>query len=564
MGQSPSEPEAFMGKPTVISLFSGAGGLDYGLEAAGYATAVAVDFDSDACATLRASRDWTVLEKDLVSLSPAAIRSAVGLSVGEADLLAAGPPCQPFSRASAWARGAPARIDDPRAQTLIAFMSAWRDALPRVVLMESVPGFVHRGSSDALGYVEREIAAINRSAATEYRAQWAVLNAADYGVPQVRRRFVLVAARDGDTFEFPRPTHRRSGRLPPGGPSTAPYRTTWDALGDLSTSEMGLEPTGRWASLLPSIPEGENYLFHTERGDGAPLFGWRRRYWSFLLKLAKGRPSWTIPAEPGPATGPFHWENRRLSTRELSRLQTIPDDVEVVGSYRSAHRQLGNAVPSLLAEVVGRAIGEQFLDQPASQHEPELLPVDRGSTPPPERPAPVPSIYLSLADADTAHPGTALGRAAVARARPTLVPAPTTPATAAVVRANRSQDTRPERKLRSVLHARGYRFRKSFRIGLEGGSVRADIVFPRRRLVVFVDGCFRHQCPWHGNVHRAHSRYWGPKLARNVERDRRVSQTLERAGWDVVRIWEHVNSEDAADRVESLLKSEFSHALKDA
>src|SRR5260221_13645095 len=109
------------------------------------------------------------------------------------------------------------------------------------------------------------------------------------------------------------------------------------------------------------MPEGDNYLWHADRCGGKPLFGWRRRYWSFLLKLAKARPSWTIQAQPGPAIGPFHWDNRYLSMRELCRLQTFPDDVHVVGTRASIQKQLGNAVPSLLAEVMAREMRGQMV-----------------------------------------------------------------------------------------------------------------------------------------------------------------------------------------------------------
>ncbi|MXY87965.1 MAG: very short patch repair endonuclease [Dehalococcoidia bacterium] len=124
------------------------------------------------------------------------------------------------------------------------------------------------------------------------------------------------------------------------------------------------------------------------------------------------------------------------------------------------------------------------------------------------------------------------------------------------MRGNRSSDTRPERRLRSELHRRGHRFRKSYRISFKGGSARADIVFPGHRLAVFVDGCFWHQCPWHGNVPRANSSYWAPKLARNVERDKRVKSALEDEGWRVLRIWEHVQPPDAADQVAQALATE--------
>src|SRR5207249_5448445 len=142
----------------------------------------------------------------------------------------------------------------------------------------------------------------------------AVLNAASYGVPQLRSRFFFVAGRDGQRFVSPPATHgppSDEALLIPGG--LEPYRTAWDAIGGLEP-EAGedVEVRGKWAELLPSIPEGQNYLWHTSRGEGLPLFGWRRRYWNFLLKLAKDRPSWTLQAQPGPAVGPFHWTSRRL------------------------------------------------------------------------------------------------------------------------------------------------------------------------------------------------------------------------------------------------------------
>ena len=166
---------------------------------------------------------------------------------------------------------------------------------------------------------------------------------------------------------------------------------------------------GKWAELLPSIPEGLNYLWHTERGDGEPLFGWRRRYWSFLLKLAKDKPSWTIQAQPGPGTGPFHWDNRRLSMRELCRLQTFPDDVSVTGVYRAVHKQVGNAVPSLLGEILGRAIRTQLLGDAPMRSPLQLLPPDRSPAPRAAKPADVPRKFRHLRGDHEAHPGTGLG-----------------------------------------------------------------------------------------------------------------------------------------------------------
>jgi DNA (cytosine-5)-methyltransferase 1 len=237
-------------------------------------------------------------------------------------------------------------------------------------------------------------------------------------VPQSRRRLFLIGARDGRPFRFP----RSLAEIVPGeqpqraADGTSYYRNAWDALAD-----VGPEPSedlalrGKWGGLLPSIPDGQNYLWHTERGGGLPLFGWRRRYWGFLLKLAKARPSWTIQAQPGPAIGPFHWSNRRLSRRELCRLQTFPDHVQIVGNLASVQRQVGNAVPSLLAEILGREILAQFFDRPRPSSPPSLLPPRREVIPAPEPLAPVPTAYRALVGEHAPHPGTGKGPAAVAR-----------------------------------------------------------------------------------------------------------------------------------------------------
>ena len=245
-----------------------------------------------------------------------------------------------------------------------------------------------------------------------------VVSAAEYGVPQLRERVILTAARDGKRFHFPAPTHRSPDEVTTDlFERTLPaYRTAWDALADVhpDPSEC-LELRGKWADLLPSIPEGSNYLHHTDRGKGLPLFGWRRRYWSFLLKLAKNRPSWTVQAQPGPAVGPFHWENRRLSMRELCRLQTFPDNVTIIGGRTSQQRQLGNAVPSLLAEVLGRAIRQQLLGLPLPEGDLKLLPPDRSPAPAPETETPVPHKFRKLVGRHEAHPGTGKGYGARSR-----------------------------------------------------------------------------------------------------------------------------------------------------
>jgi DNA mismatch endonuclease (patch repair protein) len=129
-------------------------------------------------------------------------------------------------------------------------------------------------------------------------------------------------------------------------------------------------------------------------------------------------------------------------------------------------------------------------------------------------------------------------------------PRASSPGRSANMRAIRRTDTKPEIVLRQALHKLGYRYRKDYRLDLDGGRrVRPDIAFTARRVAVFVDGCFWHACPEHGRNPAVNDWYWAPKLRRNVERDRTADETLAGAGWQVVRIWEHVGLEDAVAAV---------------
>ncbi len=398
----------------LISLYTGAGGLDLGFEAAGFETAVAVELDPEAVATLRYNRRWPVLGRDIHSITSEELLETAGLGVGEADALIGGPPCQPFSKSGYWSSGDTLRLDDPRAGTLGAYLRVLRDTLPKTFLLENVPGLIYQKKSEGLELIARTIQKINRDCGTSYKLAVAKLNAADYGVPQIRERVLVVGARDGHDFSFPAPTHiQPDGNSLPLG--LRPYATAWDAIGDLQEDDdPELQARGKWADLLPSIPEGENYLWHTERGGGLRLFGWRRRYWSFLLKLAKALPSWTVQAQPGPAIGPFHWKSRRLSARELCRLQTVPDGYAVLGNVASVQRQLGNAVPSALAEVLARAMRRQLLGDKISLDS-RLIPTPRLPIPDPEPVRTVPFKYRHLVGNHEAHPGTGQGYAASRR-----------------------------------------------------------------------------------------------------------------------------------------------------
>lgn len=401
-----------------ISLYTGIGGLDFGFEAAGFNTVCAVDIDDAACRTVRLNRSWPVLQGSIHDIASKQILATAGVCPGEIDALIGGPPCQPFSKSSYWVNGDAARLDDPRADTLAAYLRVLRDTKPRVFLLENVFGLAYKGKDEGLDSLLKGISAINHIAGTNYTASWKVLNSVDYGVPQSRERVFLIGSRNGTPFSFPPSSHglRKDGLLFDAG--LEPYRTAWDAIGDLPKDSEGssLQVGGKWGELLPSIPEGKNYLWHTNRGGGKQIFGWRTRYWSFLLKLKKDQPSWTIQAQPGSATGPFHWRNRRLSAQEMCRLQTFPDEIKFDCSRNEMQKMLGNAVPSLLAEVLALEIRQQLLQDLSRKRKLQLLPAVRTPVPPEEPLAPLAKKYRHLIGQHPDHPGEGKGKSARGRA----------------------------------------------------------------------------------------------------------------------------------------------------
>jgi DNA mismatch endonuclease, patch repair protein len=133
-------------------------------------------------------------------------------------------------------------------------------------------------------------------------------------------------------------------------------------------------------------------------------------------------------------------------------------------------------------------------------------------------------------------------------------PHPSSPAASSVMRGNRKADTQPEVRIRKELHRLGLRFRKYLAIEAFDIVVKPDVVFPSHRLAVFIDGCFWHSCPLHGTKPQTNSRYWAAKLARNQSRDAKVGERLSAAGWNVVRIWEHVPVDKAAALIQKAMQ----------
>lgn len=354
---------------SAISLFSGAGGLDLGIEAAGFRTMSAVEWDEDAADTMEKNGPTffpALREVVRADLYPLAISSGGGITTRDIlragglkgrerpDLLVGGPPCVAFSKSGFWLDWKRDAID-PAASLLQAYTKVLAEAKPRFFMLENVYAltFDNKASRPAFNRLLSEIEAAG------YQCHWRVFNAADYGVPQARPRLFILGARKGEKLpDLPEATHHGQWerRTTSGGP--LPHVTTGEVLVNLVTEPEREEVVrGRWGHLLPDIPPGENYLhFTAERGHSDPIFEWRSRYWSFLLKLDPGKPAPTIQAHPGPNVGPFHWDNRRLRVPELRRLFTFPDDYGLVGRRPSIQAQLGNSVPPLLAQRIAELV----------------------------------------------------------------------------------------------------------------------------------------------------------------------------------------------------------------
>jgi DNA (cytosine-5)-methyltransferase 1 len=344
-----------------VSLFSGCGGLDLGLERSGFKTVFASDLEP-LCATSYQQNFPGVpfFEGNAASLDRDTLASySNGEALKSIDLLAGGPPCPPFSKSRFYRKEKPrAMEDDVGEETISAYLKVLEAVKPRAFILENVAGMAYKVHGSALEHI------LNTAEGLGYTLASKVLNAADYGVPQMRERFFVVGM-IGSEFQFPEPTHVKSPSNDLLSIGRTPWVTAGEAIGDLDTEENA-DDTGHFAGgkhhdLLRQVPPGDNYLFFTEkRGHPNPQFEWRSRYWSFLLKLSPDLPSWTIQARRSNNMGPLHWRNRILRIEEVMRLQTFPDDWYLAGTIEQQWRQVGNAVPPLLAEALGRAIADQL------------------------------------------------------------------------------------------------------------------------------------------------------------------------------------------------------------
>lgn len=363
-------------KLPVISLFTGAMGLDLGLEQVGFETRVAVECDKYAAETIRANRpNIHVLEAKIETLTTEQILDAAGLKVGEAFLVVGGPSCQAFSTV-----GKRGSFTDDRGTLFRHFLRIVEEAKPKFFIMENVKGIIsaaikhrplnERGpghppltSEELLGsaftIVAREISALGGYTAFD------LLNSADYGVPQKRDRIVFIGSLDGLKIEIPKPTHAKIAT-----DELKAWVNLRDALEGLEeTKQQYVNLPANTSKYITQIAAGSNWrslapeLQKDAIGEGA-YRSWGGRT-GFLRRLAWDAPSPALTTSPiNKATLFAHPEkNRPLSIQEYARIQGFPDSWVFKGPVSAIYKQIGNAVPIGLGKVIGETVLKAHTDQ---------------------------------------------------------------------------------------------------------------------------------------------------------------------------------------------------------
>lgn len=381
---------------TTIDLFAGAGGMSRGLEMAGFEVKAAIESVPRAAKTheLNFPR-CKVTSGDIQEFEPSRFAQTSDILPGQIDLLAGGPPCQTFSTIGRAKIGSikseTAEKADPRNYLFKNFFDYVSYYQPRVFVMENVPAI----RSKYKGQLFSRILSIVDE--LDYEVHISTLNAADFGVPQTRKRLFVVGTQKGMNFAFPKPTHYDPDDLVDGehcSEGLSPYLTVKDALSDLPEVWDGCREhympyrsaaTSDYQSLLRSEngsvgnntcrmsnERAKKVFKHMRQGDKymdlppdvRKILPFREDIFHDRLKrLRNDKPSWTVLAHIG-MDGYMYihpTETRTLSVREAARIQSFDDKFEFVGNMREQYVQVGNAVPPLLAKAIGASIAECLL-----------------------------------------------------------------------------------------------------------------------------------------------------------------------------------------------------------
>lgn len=367
------ECSQYIGKLTAFSIFSGAGGMDIGVMQAGFEILACIELDHNCCDTLRENikrenRETKVYEGDIRTFSPKSIMNDLSIKEGHVDLLFGGPPCQAFSQI-----GKQLSLQDDRGMLLYQVLRYAEALKPHAIMMEQVKGLLTaKDLNGNPGGVFNSF--IEKLEALGYVPKWKVMLAAEYGVPQLRERVILVATRKPNGFVFPSPTHASPERCS-GLFALLPYVTVGDVINDLEEplqkTDTSTIPDNSHYDVTPKrdrerihgVPEGKNLssqlqLPIEQRGRLT------KKDTTKFLRLNRSKPSNTLRG------GEIFYHpiaDRYLTPREYMRIHGFPDDYVLRGPIRGRtgtvkdldqHRQVGNAVPPPLAKSVALQIKE--------------------------------------------------------------------------------------------------------------------------------------------------------------------------------------------------------------
>ena len=347
-----------------ISLFSGAMGLDLGIEKAGIEIKLCVELNKQAVATIRNNTDIPVIDRDITTIPTAELLEVSGLKLGDVDLVVGGPPCQAFSTA-----GARRGLDDFRGNVIIQYLRVVSEIQPKYFILENVRGILsaklnavpdsyneYEGIKDMKGSVIRFLA--NEFRKFGYTISFALFNAANYGVPQIRERVIIFGVKGNKRIPLPQPSHSEQGVN-----GTKKWVTLGDVIKDLpKPDESEYTPLSkRMLQYMPLVKEGENWtslepeMAKEAMGKAYELGGSKT---GFLRRLSNSKPSPTLVTSPiMPATLICHpTELRPLSVKEYARVQQFPDSWRFSGKISDIYKQIGNAVPVGLGYMAGMQI----------------------------------------------------------------------------------------------------------------------------------------------------------------------------------------------------------------
>ena len=351
--------------PAVVSLFSGGGGLDLGLELAGFHTRVTVEWEKYACETQAANRGrrlphggrylegCVIKHASIRDVTGAELLDAAGLKPGDAALLAGGPPCVTFSVA-----GKREGLAADTGRLFEDYVRILQEVQPRGFVFENVKGLVNAVDENGVrgGAFARIHAALQDAG---YATVWRVVNAADYGVPQYRERVIILGLRGSTPPVFPEPAYYDPQRFRPEG-ARRPWRDVrWALRGLPAAAPAGTEPSVPNHVMRRHTPEVQASFAATPQGQRNAAYKRDRLRWDRPAKVirAQGKPKADGSGQKNSSHQSIHPdEHRQITPRECARIQTFPDWYLFPKTFVNGYRIIGDAVPVELARVLGEAM----------------------------------------------------------------------------------------------------------------------------------------------------------------------------------------------------------------